>query len=116
MSSRPVPRRAAGCQCRDPFWAAGFDYGSHIADVVLRPRFHLGTSINVNGKTSQLYSGFTWDIPLINRLSLELTFGGSLHDGPNTGVGSSFGCPLNFREIGLDWACLSRNAGASTAP
>jgi lipid A 3-O-deacylase len=73
-------------------------YGSHIADIALRPRLHLGSSINVNGNTSQLYAGFTWDIPLIQRVSLELTFGGALHDGPNTGEGSAFGCPLNFRE------------------
>jgi lipid A 3-O-deacylase len=73
-------------------------YGSHIADIALRPRLHVGSSINVNGNTSQLYSGFTWDIPLMQRVSLELTFGGSLHDGPNTGEGSAFGCPLNFRE------------------
>jgi hypothetical protein len=73
-------------------------YASHIADIALRPRLHLGSSINVNGDTSQLYAGFTWDIPLIERVSLELTFGGSLHDGPNTGEGSAFGCPLNFRE------------------
>ncbi len=73
-------------------------YGSHIADIALRPRLHLGSSINVNGDTSQVYAGFTWDIPLMQRVSLELTFGGSLHDGPNTGEGSAFGCPLNFRE------------------
>ena len=80
-------------------------YASHIADVALRPRLHLGSSINVNGNTNQLYAGFTWDIPLMQRVSLELTFGGSLHDGPNTGEGSAFGCPLNFRKVGLDWDC-----------
>jgi len=75
-----------------------FSYGSRLADIVLRPRVHVGASINVNGDTSQLYSGLTWDIPLTERVSLELTFGGSLHDGPHNGDGSAFGCALNFRE------------------
>jgi hypothetical protein len=60
----------------------------------------LTRSLIVNGETSQLYSGFTWNFPLVQRLSLELTFGGSLHNGPDTGPGSAFGCPLNFRESG----------------
>jgi lipid A 3-O-deacylase len=73
-------------------------YGSSFADIALRPRLHVGASINVDGYTSQAYAGFTWDIPLLERVSLELTFGGALHDGQNDGRGSSFGCPLNFRE------------------
>ena len=73
-------------------------YGSSLADIALRPRLHIGASINVDGNTSQGYAGFTWDIPLLQWLSLELTFGGSLHDGPNNAPGSAFGCPLNFRE------------------
>jgi len=73
-------------------------YGSHVADIALRPRLHVGASINVNGDTSQLYSGLTWNIPLLERVTLELTFGGSLHDGQHDGKGSAFGCSLNFRE------------------
>ena len=75
-------------------------YGNRFADIFLQPRIHLGSSINVNGDTSQLYSGLTWDIPLHHSFSLELTFGGSLHNGPTEGEGSAFGCPLNFRESG----------------
>jgi hypothetical protein len=73
-------------------------YGSSLADIALRPRLHIGASINIDGYTNQGYAGFTWDIPLLELLSLELTFGGSLHDGPSNGPGSAFGCPLNFRE------------------
>ena len=74
-------------------------YGNTFADVVLNPRFHLGTSISVNGDTSQLYAGVTWDMPLIDRFSLELSFGGSLHDDQKDWLGrGAFGCPLNFRE------------------
>ena len=80
-------------------------YGSHLADIALRPRLHVGASINVNGDTSQLYSGLTWNIPLMERVTLELTFGGSLHDGQHDGKGSAFGCSLNFREFGIDRDC-----------
>ena len=76
----------------------GIAYGHSFADIVLRPRIHIGASINIDGYTNQGYAGLTWDIPLIDRLSLELTFGASLHDGPDNAVGSAFGCPLNFRE------------------
>jgi lipid A 3-O-deacylase len=73
-------------------------YDSRLADIALRPRIHLGVSANLNGFTDQAYAGFTWTIPVLERFSLELTFGGSLNDGPSTGDGSAFGCPLNFRE------------------
>lgn len=80
------------------FSRAASAYGSHIADFLFRPRVHLGTSISVNGNTSQAYAGFTWGVPLHERLSLEVTLGGSLHNGPDSAPGSAFGCPLNFRE------------------
>jgi lipid A 3-O-deacylase len=62
----------------------------------LMPRIHIGTQINVDGDTSQLYAGLTWDL----RFSFEVTFGGAVHDGPTNGEGSSFGCVANFRESG----------------
>ena len=65
------------------FSRPAISYGSHMADFMLKPRLHLGASINVDGNTSQAYAGFTWDIPLLERLSLELTLGGSWHDGPS---------------------------------
>jgi hypothetical protein len=65
----------------------------------LRPRFHVGAAINVDGDTSQIYSGLTWNVPLLDRFSLELSFGGAWHDDPKEWNGqSAFGCPLNFRE------------------
>jgi lipid A 3-O-deacylase len=74
-------------------------YGNAFADIVLRPRLHVGTSINLAGDTSQVYAGFTWDMPLHERVFVELSFGGALHDGPeNDDDRSSFGCALNFRE------------------
>jgi hypothetical protein len=75
-----------------------YDRGSLYA--FLAPRIHIGTQINVDGDTSQLYAGFTWDFRLHERFSLEATFGGALHDGPTHGQGSAFGCVANFRESG----------------
>jgi hypothetical protein len=68
-------------------------------DALLRPRLHLGGSVNLAGETSQLYAGFTWDAKLAPGLSLELSFGAALHNGP-TGDGheDSYGCVVNFRQ------------------
>ena len=68
----------------------------------LMPRIHIGTQINVDGDTSQLYAGFTWDVRLHERFSFEVTFGGAVHDGPTNGEGSAFGCVANFRKVGID--------------
>jgi lipid A 3-O-deacylase len=81
------------------FRRAAIQYNNAFLDVVLRPRIHLGASINLGGDTSQLYAGFTWDVKLAPRLSFEVAFGGALHDGPTgDGHADSYGCPLNFRE------------------
>jgi hypothetical protein len=74
-------------------------YNDPFLDFVFRPRIHLGTSINLAGDTSQLYAGLTWDMKLAPRLSLEVSFGGALHDGPTgDNTPDSYGCALNFRE------------------
>ena len=81
-----------------------------LLDALLRPRLHLGGSVNLAGETSQLYAGFTWDGKLAPRLSLELSFGAALHNGP-TGDGheDSYGCVLNFREsVSLGYALDER--------
>jgi hypothetical protein len=74
-------------------------YGNAFADFVFRPRVHVGTSINTFGDTSQIYAGFTWDLKITEKLSLEATFGGAWHDGPLNGSAADlYGCRLNFRE------------------
>jgi lipid A 3-O-deacylase len=73
-------------------------YDNPLLDFALRPRVHIGASVNTAGDTSQVYAGLSWDVQLTPKLSLELTFGGALHDG-STGAGvDSYGCSLNFRE------------------
>jgi hypothetical protein len=74
-------------------------YGHPLLDLALRPRVHLGASVNTAGDTSQIYAGLTWDAQLAPRLTLELTFGAALHDGPTDGgLQDSYGCAVNFRE------------------
>jgi lipid A 3-O-deacylase len=76
-----------------------YTYNNAVLDVILRPRIHLGASINTVGETSQAYAGLTWDGKLTQRLSLELSFGGTLHNGPTDDHhDDSYGCALNFRE------------------
>jgi lipid A 3-O-deacylase len=88
----------------------GYTYDNALLDFALRPRVHLGTSVNTSGDTNQLYAGLTWDLKLAPKLSLELTFGGALHDGPTgDGLEDSYGCSLNFREsISLGYALDER--------
>lgn len=74
-------------------------YGNAFADFLFQPRFHLGSAINLSSDTSQVYAGLTWNIPLGQAFTFEVSLGGAIHDGP-TGSGGdhSFGCTLNFRE------------------
>src|SRR5215510_9454861 len=81
------------------FRRPAISFESFLIDLVLRPRFHLGASINTVGDTNQLYAGLTWDVNLTPKLSVEVTFGGALHDGPtDANLVASYGCALNFRE------------------
>jgi hypothetical protein len=74
-------------------------YGDPLLDLALRPRVHLGASVNTAGDTDMVYAGLTWDVQLAPRLTMELTFGAALHDGPTDGgLQDSYGCPVNFRE------------------
>lgn len=66
------------------------------------PRLHLGTSINTQGKTSNLYAGFTWSLDLTSALFVEASFGGAVNNGA-TGNDvpvdrNAIGCHASFRE------------------
>jgi lipid A 3-O-deacylase len=76
----------------------GGRYDHPVLDFALRPRIHVGASVNTVGDTSQLYAGLSWDVKLLPKLSLELTFGGALHDGPTDNGPDAYGCVANFRE------------------
>jgi hypothetical protein len=76
-------------------------FDNFFADVLLRPRPHLGTSISTAGETNQVFAGVTWTLPLGEVLFLEANFGATLHDrGLDLGHedGAQLGCHLLFRE------------------
>lgn len=87
-----------------------FSFNNEWLDLALRPRIHFGASVNTAGDTSQLYAGLTWDVKLAPKLSLELSLGAALHDGPTgDGRGDSYGCAVNFREsVSLGYALDER--------
>jgi hypothetical protein len=80
------------------FRRPGGRYDHPLLDFALRPRIHVGASVNTAGDTSQVYAGLSWDVQLMPKLSLELTFGGAVHDGPTEASPDSYGCSVNFRE------------------
>lgn len=77
--------------------------GSVFADFLLGPRLHLGTTVNLEGKTSHVFAGVTWTAHLTERFFVEGAFGGALHNGEQrarpgrTGLGD---CAVTFREWG----------------
>jgi lipid A 3-O-deacylase len=74
-------------------------YRNPILDHFLRPRPHIGFSITPDDGTNQVYAGLTWDVKLTDRLFLETSFGGTLHDGPTASDDpDSYGCSVLFRE------------------
>jgi hypothetical protein len=79
-------------------------------DLLLDPRPHFGTTVSLTGETSQLYAGFTWQVPLGETFFIEASFGGAIHDGPLDQPGvASYGCTWNFRETAsLGWRMTGR--------
>jgi cob(I)alamin adenosyltransferase len=93
-------------------WPGGYE--NRILELFMTPRPHIGTTISLNGKTSEFYFGDTWDFKLTDWAFIEASFGGAAHDGPLDELGhASYGCRLNFRESGSlgfklseDWRLL----------
>ena len=71
------------------------------------PRPHLGGSLNFRGDTSFAYAGLTWTVDITQRIFVEASFGGAVHNG-NTQSNpalipvdrSALGCSPLFRESG----------------
>jgi lipid A 3-O-deacylase len=66
------------------------------------PRLHLGASVNTQGKTSNVYAGFTWSLDLTTALFIEASLGGAVNNGA-TGTYvpadmNAVGCHASFRE------------------
>lgn len=88
----------------------GYSANETILDVFLHPRLHLGANVNLERDgVNQLYAGVTWDFYLTEKLFLEASFGGALHDGETDDNSDSYGCVLNFRESASVGFALSEN-------
>lgn len=80
------------------------------------PRPHLGGSLNLDGKTSFAYAGLSWTVDITQRVFIEASLGGAVHNG-NTQSNPAFlpadraalGCSPLFREAGSVGYRLSRN-------
>ncbi|WP_034491556.1 acyloxyacyl hydrolase [Afifella pfennigii] len=87
-------------------------FDNRVLDFVLRPRPHLGATVSTTGGTSQAYAGLTWDLYVTDRIFLEGTFGGTVHNGGTSSTaptGPRLGCSLLFREsAGIGFA-FTRN-------
>ncbi|MBC7952648.1 MAG: acyloxyacyl hydrolase [Rhodospirillaceae bacterium] len=49
--------------------------------AIWAPRPHMGASVNTQGDTSQLYAGLTWTYEPIQKVFMDFSFGGSVHNG-----------------------------------
>lgn len=52
-----------------------------VLEAIWSPRPHLGMAVNTVGDTSQLYAGLSWMFEPVERLVLEFSLGGAVHDG-----------------------------------
>lgn len=50
-------------------------------EAIGSPRPHIGTDLNLDGNTSQVYAGLTWEWDLPGDFFLDLGGGGALHNG-----------------------------------
>lgn len=49
--------------------------------ILLSPSPHVGASLNSGGKTSYLYGGLSWIVPIGDFFFVEGSFGGAIHNG-----------------------------------
>ncbi len=77
------------------------------------PRVHVGGSLNSDGATSFAFAGFTWTVDVTERLFVEASFGGAVHNGETGRVipedRSALGCSPLFRESASIGYRISQN-------
>lgn len=85
------------------FRRPNYYFDNQVLTFLFNPRLHIGASLNTAGETNQAYAGATWDLRLTDRLFIEGSFGGVVHDGklkPSAVPGAvrPLGCRVMFRE------------------
>lgn len=75
------------------------------------PRMNLGAMINIEGKTSYGFGGFTWRIPVYGPLYFEGELGGAINNAVRTQTPDrvDMGCVATFRESGGFGVQLTQN-------
>jgi hypothetical protein len=77
------------------------------------PRPHIGGSLNLRGDTSFAFAGLTWTVDVTERVFVEASFGGAVHNGETGRIvpadRSALGCSPLFRESASVGYRLSRN-------
>lgn len=69
--------------------------------VVWSPSPHVGVAVNSAGDTSQLYAGLSWTFEPLDRVMVEFSLGGAVHDGTLTSADPAdkqLGSRVLFRE------------------
>ena len=64
----------------------------------LIPRLHAGVNGNLSGRTSVVYAGFLWTVPVTNHFFVEAFLDGAAHNGSLTGdaTHNELGCEAQF--------------------
>ena len=64
----------------------------------LAPRLHLGGTASLAGKTSQVYTGFTWTWDIAPKIFVEAGLGLAAHNGK-----TAIPAPVGFNAMGCGW-------------
>ncbi|MGE5477972.1 MAG: acyloxyacyl hydrolase [Bacteroidales bacterium] len=85
-----------------------------LLEAIWAPRPHVGIAVNSAGDTSQLYAGLTWGYEPVERLFVEFSLGGAVHDGKLSGDAldrKQLGSRALFREsLALGWRFDEHNS------
>jgi lipid A 3-O-deacylase len=76
--------------------------GNRWVSWFFEPRLNLGAMINTGGKTSYVFGGFVWRIPIYGKVFFEGELGGAVNNAVRqpTYDRVDMGCALTFRESG----------------
>lgn len=79
-----------------------FDFGKGDVMTYLSPRLNLGGALNTAGKTSYVFAGVAWNVPLFDKFFIEGQFGGAAHNGSRDPSRANLGeCHWSFREAAI---------------
>ena len=98
------PERGSGNLAGELLFAKPFTTADLFTSYFI-PRPHVGGSLNFDGRTSYGYAGLTWSVDLAQRVFVEGSLGGAIHDGnghPHLAPPGrqALGCSPLFREAG----------------